>query len=100
MPASLAEAVLSLPGPTPLRRPSQTLNGHTDTALGNPPVRFAIAVKQRARYGLSPRRYALAKRLITRITRSETQPSQAMRGVDHRCVRHAIRSSTEVLFAQ
>jgi hypothetical protein len=39
-------------------RLSQTLNGRTDTALGNPPVRFAIAVKQRARYGLSSRRHA------------------------------------------
>jgi hypothetical protein len=43
---------------------------------------------------------AFAKRLITRITRSETRHAGSLRRVDHRCVRHAIRSSTEVLFAE
>ena len=46
----------------------------TRYASGTSAVRFAIAVKQRARYGLSQRRYALAKRHISRITRSETPP--------------------------
>src|SRR5262249_43073824 len=40
----------------PLRSLSQRINGRTDTALGNPPVR-------------------LAKRHISRITRSETSPA-------------------------
>ena len=39
---------------TPLRRPSQTLNGRTDTALGNPPVRIREAVISRIPRSINP----------------------------------------------